>query len=116
MGELLPSRREPANLRRALQPLLRVGRTMPLQQACVFLLVCEQEGLTVTSYAAAAQITQPTMSRYLRALGPEGSGLVEPRRDAREMRLRLYTLTDAGRALRDEISNLILLIRVENPP
>lgn len=80
-----------------------------------FLYVAENEGISVRELAHKCRLNEATMSRAIRALAPPGeTGALPPSLDLvtlapspRDARARLITLTEQGRALRDEINAAI---------
>jgi DNA-binding MarR family transcriptional regulator len=94
----------------ALSPFRRIRPTMPLQYVIAFLLVAEEEGLSVSEYAERAGVSLSVMSRHLLDIGPrnrymeEGFGLVETRQNPMELRKNELYLSHKGRALMNEIS------------
>ena len=89
----------------ALEPFRDIRETMPLQYVWSFLLVAEEEGLSVNEYAKRAGVSKSVMSRHLLDIGDrtrqmeEGFGLVTARANPMELRKLEYMLTDKGRAL-----------------
>jgi DNA-binding MarR family transcriptional regulator len=82
-----------------------IRSTMPLQYVVAFLLVAEEEGLSVNDYAKRAGVSVSVMSRHLldiaernRNMKP-GFGLVAYRASPMELRKHEYWVTDKGRAL-----------------
>ena len=91
------------SINRALKPFFAVRDTMPLQYVATFLLVAEEEGLNVATYATRAGISQSLMTRHLSDLGEvnryheEGFGLLEAFTDLMDRRNRLVRLTAKGK-------------------
>lgn len=89
----------------SLEPFRALRATMPLQYVTAFLLVAEEEGLSVVDYARRAGVSISVMSRHLLDIGDrnrnmeEGFGLVTYRSNPMELRKHEYMLTDKGRAL-----------------
>lgn len=97
-------------LLQATQPFRDLRATMPLQYVTTFLLVCEEEGLSVGDYAERAGVSKSVMSRHILDIGDrdrymeEGFGLVTTRSDPLELRKKQVLLTDKGRALAHKLS------------
>ena len=89
----------------SLDPFLRIRPSMPARCIQAFLLVAENEGLSVGEYAQRAGMSGAMMSRTLLDMGErtryyqEGAGLVEGEENDRNRREKLYHLTPKGRAL-----------------
>jgi DNA-binding MarR family transcriptional regulator len=94
----------------ALEHFRAKRRTMPLQYVVAFLLVAEEEGLSVNEYAKRAGVSVSVMSRHLLDIGERnrsmkpGFGLVTYRANPLELRKHEYMLTDEGRALLHRIT------------
>jgi hypothetical protein len=82
---------------------------MPLQYLVTFLLVAQEEGLSVQDYASRARVAKSVMSRHLLDIGDrtrtgeEGLGLVTSRPKFHNMREHEVLLTARGRALAERI-------------
>lgn len=89
----------------AIEPFRDIRETMPLQYVWSFLLVAEEEGLSVSDYAKRAGVSKSVMSRHLLDIGDrdremgDGFGLVTSRPNPMELRKHEYMLTDKGRAM-----------------
>ena len=94
----------------ALEPFFALKGTLPTRCVQAFLLVAEEEGLSVGEYARRANMSMSTMSRNLLDIGDrnrhmeEGMGLVTGRANSMNLREKEYFLTDKGRALAHAIS------------
>lgn len=83
--------------------------TMPLQYAVSFLLVAQQEGLSVSEYAVLGGVSQTVMTRHLLDIGSHtrkrepGLGLVIQRPDPLDNRRHQAFLTSKGRSLLHKI-------------
>jgi DNA-binding MarR family transcriptional regulator len=103
---------------KALHPRVSVN------EAIAFLYVAENEGLTVQELAELAGFTQSTASRSLRALGPPGSpwsqspalGLAEAFINPHDGRSHVIHLSERGRALRQELEEIIARGAPIQPP
>src|SRR5262245_42960712 len=90
-----------------------IRKTMPLQYVTAFLLVAQEEGLSVSEYARRANVSVSVMSRHLLDIGDrtrrgeEGFGLVTARMRPENMREHEYVLTPKGRALWAQIVTLM---------
>lgn len=86
-------------------PLFNVRGTMPARCIQAFLLVAQEEGLSVGEYAKRAGVSPTTMSRNLLDMSvrdrnyEEGAGLIEGKENVLNRREKLYSLTPKGRAL-----------------
>ena len=95
-----------------------IRRTMPLQQAYVFLLVALEEGHSVSEYAKRAGTTQAVMTRILFALGASsqgrapGYGLVQQAIHPKDPRRTQTFLTMKGKKFTHDI---VRLIRSDRP-
>lgn len=108
-----------------------LNRSMTVEVANVFLLVCVKEGQRLADYARDTGLVQSTISRYLldlteyrRDLSEAGQddggrkpgyGLVRSEVDPQELRTKRYYLTPKGRALRDRILGIIAGEVVKGP-
>ncbi len=79
-----------------------LGITYP--QYLVMLVLWEREEATVTSIGGALQLATGTLSPLLKRL--EAAGFVRRRRQEVDERSVLVSLTDAGRALRDDVPDI----------
>lgn len=103
---------------RILATFQAMNRSMTVEVANVFLLVCLKEGLRLTDYAKETGLSQSTISRYLLDLSTyrrdlsqdaseegdtegrkESYGLVRSEVDPLELRAKRYYLTTRGKAL-----------------
>jgi DNA-binding MarR family transcriptional regulator len=102
-------RRALLNMMNALMSFTRLRSTMPLQYVMTFLLVAQEEGLSVVEYAERSGVSTSVMSRHLLDIGDrnrhmaDGFGLVTYRANPMELRKHEYFLTSKGRALVHEI-------------
>jgi DNA-binding MarR family transcriptional regulator len=98
------------NLLGALEPFFQLKGTLPTRCIQAFLLVAEEEGLSVNEYARRANMSMSTMSRNLLDIGErnrhmeKGFGLVASRNNPMNLREKEYYLTDTGRALLHSIT------------
>ena len=98
-----------------LKEFLRERQTMPISNAYAFLLVAQEEGLSVQEYAKRADMGQTSMTRLLFDIGSHtrtrdpGLGLVMQRSDPNDLRRHQTFLTDKGRALIRRINSLLKL-------
>jgi len=72
----------------------------PGQGVCLNILA-RHDGISQRALAEAMHVAPPTLSRMLRSM--EGVGLVERRADDRDLRVTRVHLSDAGRALAEEV-------------
>ncbi len=79
-----------------------LGITYP--QYLVMLVLWEREEATVTAIGTALQLETGTLSPLLKRL--EAAGFVHRRRQEIDERSVLVSLTDAGRALRDDVPDI----------
>lgn len=93
----------------------KIHKDFAIPQLHLFLLICENEGITQPELAKHASMPQATLSRNVRALGKsynketkqiEGYGLVDVRPDLYERRRLACFLTEEGKAVRDAIRAL----------
>lgn len=90
-------------LNRAYKPLLEgLGLTYP--QYLVMVALWEEDGLTVGGLGARMHLESSTLTPLVKRL--ETAGLLTRRRDSRDERQVRVTLTEAGRALRHEATDL----------
>lgn len=86
-------------------PLFNIRGAMPARCIQAFLLVAQEEGLSVGELAKRAGVSPTTMSRNLLDMTDRdrnyesGAGLVESRENILNRREKLYSLTPKGRAL-----------------
>ena len=98
----------------ALIPFAELNDRLPLRCVRAFLQIGFEEGKSVAYYAEQLGITPNTMSRNLLDISPRnrylkhGYGLIESRRNAKDLRTVEYFLSDKGRAL---LSNTLKQIR-----
>ena len=89
--------------------------TITVNEIATFLHACDNEGLTIQELADMARMTEPTASRSIRSFGPPGSewarapacGLVEAFLNPNDGRSRVVHLTAAGRAIREQLDEII---------
>jgi DNA-binding MarR family transcriptional regulator len=90
---------------RMLPYFFKLKPTIPARQIQAFLMVAEEEGLSVGAYAEKAGMSPVTMSRNLLDIGEydrhgrEGLGLIEGRKNILNRREMVYHLTEKGRRL-----------------
>jgi hypothetical protein len=107
---------------RVLAAFQAMNRSMTVEVANVFLMVCLDEGQRLTDYTKKTGLSQSTLSRYLLDLSTyrrdlsegaeddgrkEAYGLVRSEVDPMELRAKRYFLTPRGRALRDRVLAII---------
>ena len=104
---------EIATLIQVLEVLRRLDPDMPIQYVLSFLTVAQNEGLSIRELSERLGIAQSSASRNVAALsrwrgtGKPGHGLVLSREDPRERRRKVVTLTAGGRALVEELGDLL---------
>jgi DNA-binding MarR family transcriptional regulator len=104
---------EIATLIKALEAFRRFDPDMPIQYALSFLTVAQNEGLSIRDLSERLGIAQSSASRNIAALSrwrsfdKPGHDLVQAEEDPRERRRKVVTLTQAGRALADELRALL---------
>lgn len=114
--ETPPSPRKRDSLLAGLETFRRLHPGVTVNEAIVFLYVCENEGLTVSELAFIAGLNSATASRVVRSLTPPGSaGALPPSLNLVELRVtgpkrnsKSAYLTEGGRALRDRLNAIIL--------
>lgn len=95
----------------------KLRKDMPLSHAICFLMVAEEEGLTVSQYADKAKVGQTVMTRWLFDIGSHsrtrdpGLGLVQQRSDPNDLRKHQTFLTDKGRQLAHSLARVLRLRR-----
>lgn len=104
---------EIATLIQVLEVLRRLDPDMPIQYALSFLTVAQNEGLSIRELSERLGIAQSSASRNVAALsrwrgpGKPGHDLVLSEEDPRERRRKVVTLTAEGRALVEELGDLL---------
>jgi DNA-binding MarR family transcriptional regulator len=99
--------------RQSMMPWRKIRHTMPLQYLHTFALVAVYEGRSVQEYSELAKVGQTVMSRHLLDLGARnrhlepGFGLIEARPARDDLRRHEMYLTREGRALRDELAEIL---------
>lgn len=123
-GEPLPTHKmkqsttapERAALKKArafVELFIKLRETMPMQYVKAFLLVAQDEGQNVKTYATRAGILDALMTRHLQDMGPFnryhelGFGLVEQYEDIMDRRNKHTRLSAKGKALVNEIYNAL---------
>jgi DNA-binding MarR family transcriptional regulator len=97
----------------AIEAIQAHGPSMPLGVARTFLLVCMDEGKTVTEYQKMADVSQASMSRHLLDLGAftrskkPGMGLLKAEGDTKDLRVRRCSLTPKGHQLKKKIRSIL---------
>ncbi len=90
-----------------------INENASVQIVQAFLLVCEYEGKGVVELADLGAATKTTMSRHLLDLseklrnGDPGYGLLNRTQDPSNMRSVVYTLTNKGKLVRNELIALM---------
>lgn len=103
------------SLLEALRVFKGLSARITVNEIAAFLYTCENEGLSVQELAFVAEMSQSAASRSLRSLGPPGSAwaqppalnLIEPFLHPTDGRSHVLHLTDRGRALRDQLDDII---------
>lgn len=98
-----------------LEKLRRTCGEMSVSETVAFLYVCENEGINIRELAQLAGLSASSASRTARRLASPGArfalapsfGLVELRLQPGDGRGRILYLTALGRALRDELDQII---------
>jgi DNA-binding MarR family transcriptional regulator len=96
-------------LRRCLEEFRKLNPDIKVSAAMAFLMVCTDDGTTVSGIAQALGIPLATASRYVSELGrtnrykTPGYGLVEMREVITDRRNKEVRLTAKGRAVRDSL-------------
>lgn len=98
---------------RVLEALRTLDPDLPIQYALSFLTIAQNEGLSIRELSERLGIAQSSASRNVAALskwhsfGKAGHDLVQAEEDPRERRRKIITLTDRGRELAAQLSDLI---------
>lgn len=93
----------------------KLRKDMPLSHTICFLMVAQEEGLTVSQYAERANVGQTVMTRWLFDIGSHsrtrdpGLGLVTQRSDPNDLRKHQTFLTDRGRQLAHSLARVLRL-------
>ena len=94
-----------------------VRKDMPINHAFCFLMVAQEEGLTVSQYAERAGCGQTVMTRWLFDIGSHsrtrepGLGLVTQRSDPNDLRKHQTFLTQKGKELAFAVMRVLKLRR-----
>ncbi len=118
MTNLRPARRRERNtLLGAVEKFRGLGLPESLNTMVLFLYVCENEGLNMSELAFVSRLHVATAARLARTIAGEDSDETGPAAEAQRLfefraaphdkRLKFVFLTEAGRALRDELEGLI---------
>ena len=107
-------RKSGRTLMAALECFKELRSTMPMQYVITFLLVADEEGLTVGDYAKKAGVAGSVMSRHLLDLSVHqrtktgaGFAIIETRQNLKNLREHTVHLTDKGRALFHRIHRVV---------
>lgn len=98
---------------RVLEALRTLDPDLPIQYALSFLTIAQNEGLSIRDLSERLGIAQSSASRNVAALskwhsfGKAGHDLVQAEEDPRERRRKIITLTERGRELATQLSELI---------
>lgn len=98
---------------RVLEALRTLDPDLPIQYALSFLTIAQNEGLSIRDLSERLGIAQSSASRNVAALskwhsfGKAGHDLVQAEEDPRERRRKIITLTERGRELATQLSDLI---------
>lgn len=103
------------SLLEALSLFKEMNPGITVNEIVTFLYTCENEGLSVQELAYVCRMTEPTESRSIRSFGPPDSewarapalGLVEAFLNPNDGRSRIIHLTEAGKALRARLDEVI---------
>lgn len=95
----------------------KLRKDMPISHAFVFLMVAQEEGLTVSEYAERAKVGQTVMTRWLFDIGSHsrtrdpGLGLVTQRSDPNDLRRHQTFLTQKGKEMAYDLIRVLKLKR-----